>query len=124
MSLGDGKNTRIFYADNKALMAEEDTTGMGFFDTMWLFEEDLPVSAFRRDCGVSSPPRPSRIETCAGLLTPDSHHGFWRKTLRAAPPEVQRFKFCEKALHVEWPKVNPLLAFPVHKLLCLSPPNR
>src|SRR5690606_24702755 len=47
--LQDGKNTRIFYADNKALMAEEDTTGDGFFDTMWLFEENLPVSAFRRD---------------------------------------------------------------------------
>lgn len=47
--LRDGKNTRIFYMDNKALMAEEDTTGDGFFDTMWLFEENLPVSAFRRD---------------------------------------------------------------------------
>ena len=47
--LRDGKNTRIFYADNKALMAEEDTTGDGVFDTMWLFEENLPVSAFRRD---------------------------------------------------------------------------
>lgn len=47
--LRDGKNTRIFYVDNKALMAEEDTTGDGFFDTMWLFEENLPVSAFRRD---------------------------------------------------------------------------